>query len=185
MKNPHEQFNNVTAKDKRVKFSEAPLEEQIDRYQKIAGLLDKQSKFRDFFDNAYKYLDRVDIEGIQDKQKKYETFQLANSGLEFIESAVSFFLQIEKREDMRIFDNAREDLVSQRFSHGTWFLEKGSEKLNINKLTELFRWSLNSFIQKGEKLGRSPNINVQEADNLVEDLNLILEKVNRYLKVKR
>ena len=59
------------------------------------------------------------------------------------------------------------------------FLDKKSSELDVNRLTEMFRWSLQSFVRGGESLGKSPTISEADIDPLCQDLGAILKHIKR------
>jgi|GEM_PF-3191563 len=185
MGNPFEQKNRSTRdSEERKKFDSAPAEEQIQRYKKVSELLDDNSVFRDFVRNAYKHPDEFIMKGTGGLSV-LEILSILEHGLELLKPAIELFLQIKKRESQgeNKLDESKTQLTGDmsRNLGRNIFIEKNQRKLNSNQLQEIFRLSLEAFVNKGEKLGRIPNIRKEEIPGIVDDLSAMLEAVNRYL----
>jgi len=182
MSNPFERQNNPAKEaeqQKREKFNEVPEAEQVERYMRLADLFKQDSVFNDFFENAYKYPDRVPVEG-KSAQEVHEILNYMRNGALFINAVLDFFLQIKKREAQtkNAFEQSKSNLKSS-FGRGS-FTEKNFGKIKSRELLDAFRFSLEAFVRYGESLGRRPDIQENEINSYLEDFDYILEVVNRY-----
>lgn len=201
MGNPFEQ---PTKAEKIKSFDEISEKEQVERFKNLKVLfVDKhkqdelenqgdrnRANYIDFIENIYKYPQLFNIDDKDDLEKS-RIFDHAVSGNRIIKQALEFFLVVKKisiannTQDKRVMDNARgkislesgtlDNLIDER---GYGFADKTSHQLYVDKLKNLFHWSLEAFVAGGEKIGRTPGIKKEEIGVLCNDLESILKHVN-------
>lgn len=201
MSNPFER----PAKAEKIKnFDELSDKEQAERFRNLKVLFvdeekryelknqnDKdRSNYIDFIENIYKYPEKFDI-GSKDGAEKSKIFDQAVSGNKIIKKALDFFLAVKKNsaanntQDEKLMMIASQKIGSEMAALerliddcGHEFADQKTHQLYIDKLVNLFKWSLNSFITGGEKISRTPVIEKEEVDVLCNDLESILKYVN-------
>lgn len=168
----------------RKSFDEVDEKEQMSRFSDIISLFDEQkgkeqrAKYFDFFKNVYKYTDRFTVEGM-DKKRIDELFSGAKDGNEIIKDSLEFFLEVKKGDKKRW--SAALDGLNKTIDecHRGIYADSKNRQLDVDKLGKLFRWSVDSFIKGGEKIGRKPKVKNQEIEPMAQDLEVILGHVNR------
>lgn len=163
------------------KFEDASLEEQYERAGRIQELLYPNSAFMDFWRNIYKYSDRITIPGVQNDQEKQAYFSQAEGGLGLLNHAFNFYVQMRRsqagtensiNEEERMLKEGIELAPSQ-------FASRENYQVDIEKLTNMFEWSLAVYFNYGQKLGREVTITADKINQLVEDVEIILTRVNQ------
>jgi len=201
MSNPFEQ----SVKAEKIKnFDELSDKEQVERFRNLKVLfVDKEKRdelknqsdkdranYIDFVENIYKYPERFDI-GNKDGVEKSKIFDHAVSGNRIIKQALDFFLTVKKNsvanntQDEKLMEAASQRIGSESAAlerliddRGHGFADQKTHQLYIDKLVNLFKWSLKTFIAGGEKISRTPVIKKEEIDVLCNDLESILKHVN-------
>jgi len=154
--------------------------EQIERFKRIYYLLDPFSTYMDFLANAQRYQNRFKIEGADDPGKVSSLFWRAEKGNEIIRLALEVYLESQQREQEAVSKLHNPSLfLEKKIQDVPMFLDKKSSELDVNRLTEMFRWSLQSFVRGGESLGKSPTISEADIDPLCQDLGAILKHIKR------
>lgn len=202
MGNPWE---NPIKQEKRQSFDEVSEAEKIERFKNLKLLFSgkdkqehgseeaKRANYMDFFENMYKYPDRFKMEG-KSTEDISKTFNMALGGNKIIKNSLDFYLAVRKNQhvagsslDKKLIKASRQNMQSVQSSlertidYGNYsFADSKSYQLNVDKLKNLFRWSLNSFIDGGAKIGREPGVKKEEIEPLCEDLEAILKHVNSY-----
>ncbi len=194
MGNPWE---NPTKQEKRKSFDEVSETEKTERLENLKSLfadmykLDygseefKRGNYMNFFENVYKYPDRFKMEGktIEDISKFFNT---ALGGNRIMKNSLDFYSAV--KEHQPAIESSKQNMRSaqssleRRINEGNYgFADPKNYQLKVEKLKELFRWSLNSFINGGgAKIGREPGVKKEEIEQLCEDLEAILKHVNQY-----
>lgn len=200
MVNPFEQ----PVKTEKIKsFDELSKEEQIARFKNLKVLFadkdkdglnqDEKSRanYMDFFENVYKYLDKFEIPGA-DESKKQRIFETARAGNAIIKQALEFFLAVQKRSetnnksgDKQLIEKSAQEVIFNLRSlksiidtDNYGFADQKTHQLYIDKLKNFFKWSLETFILGGEKIGRTQGVKKEEIEILCNDLESILRHVN-------
>jgi len=162
---------NMNPAESRKGFSEAAVNEQINRTLRLRTILDRsEGKFRNFMDNVYKYTDRFNIEGSNPEETR-QSFARAAAGMEELEQAVELFGHIKRKETGG--SHNIEAIIDTHFYNG---------KLEVERVCNMFEWCLTAFVKGGSKIGREPDISAEEIPGLVDDMRYILRKVNDYLR---
>ena len=158
---------NELAGGKRTKFGDATAAEQIARYTQLRKLFDTGHSFQDFFRNTYKYSKSWSIPG-KNPQEVTALFEQARSELEKLAHVLRVFVAGKKKQEgVGDDESSREDLRGL----------VGAKGLDVERLTEAFRWTLQVYVQKAAEIGRSVDITAPQIDGLVEDMKQITQEV--------
>lgn len=176
-------MESMQVQKERKNFSEASMEEQIERFKILKNLVSNESVYFDFLENIYKYSDKFKIDGMTPEQVA-DAFEEARGGNIIIKSAISSFLEIMKAKSKapNQQDWSLEDLEGKikQYAGNSKFADTEYNGLNIDKLVGVFKWSLEAWVSGGEKVGRNPTVSKEEIENFSNDLKEILETVNRF-----
>jgi len=156
------------------KFDSVSEEERNERIENLSNVLDRESSFSSFWSNVYKYTDKFNV-GTDDKIKKREIFAEASDGIDLLRSVLEYFedgsslpVVASNKGGRFVSFNDKSDLIG----------------LDVNKLPKMFKWTLDSFVDGGDKIGRNVDINKDDIEKLVSDMEEILKKVDKMLKEK-
>ncbi|MBI4426313.1 MAG: hypothetical protein HY567_01945 [Candidatus Kerfeldbacteria bacterium] len=166
----------------RKPFGEADEAEQIERTKHLRETFSRESSLGEFWGNAYKYSEKLPILGkTPDEARKL--IAEAASGVKLIEQALETFKSIKLRETGQ--ENYLILGVNELQETNNWqsFLQAG--KLDVPKLKELIRWLLESHRLKGAELGRPSELKPSDIEEIFDDMDYVLKKVNDYLPSKK
>ena len=184
---PEEQEN----EDVRLPFSQASMDEQISRYKVIHEMVRKtevgeereegESTFRSFCENAYKYADKLPIEG-QTPEQSQNTWATVQEAARLTKEVLETFRQIKMRETAQP-NNSVDEIAMMRESpmgHG-YGLRTNDEKLNVPKLVGAMRWAMEAHRRGGATVGRKTDATEEQITGIGDDLEYMVKKVNDYL----
>lgn len=82
--------------EKRVKYEDAPEEEQVARFRKLNDVFKDGSMFREFCFNAPRYADRFKVEDVDGVSSVCSLLSSADAGVDLIGIALDFYLQVNR-----------------------------------------------------------------------------------------
>lgn len=161
-------------------FRNAPEAERIERFKALANVFGRKSPMEDFLYNVGKYPDRYKMEG-KSSEEITQVFRDAKRGRDVIQAALDFYRAVQmniKNDPGAYLQDYSLHLDNAIESDG--FGDKTTHQLDVDRLTNLSEWLLNTMLTGGEKIGRHPNFTAEEVPQLKEDMRSMLKQVNAH-----